>query len=177
MGTVRFISDLHFGHRSILKFSPQRGGTCVDSHSDWLVHQWNSVVARNDYIWVLGDICFDKTHLKHLKKLRGQKVMVWGNHDLFSLPVYQQYFHLVYGFRKKYGYWISHAPVHPQELRGKRNIHGHVHSNYVLGPDGLTDDRYVNVCVEACDGKPVALDEINARFPQEPKVKSQKVPA
>jgi len=160
MGTIRFISDLHLGHLGILKFSPQRGGDCVDTHSMWLVEQWNSVVAKNDHVWVLGDICFNKNHLKYLDAMHGQKIMLWGNHDKLSLNQYQKHFHLVYGFRKKYGYWISHSPIHPCELRGKLNIHGHVHSNNVLGEDGLPDPRYVNVCVEAVNGKPISLDEI-----------------
>lgn len=168
MGTVRFISDLHLGHKNILQFCPDRGGTDVQSHSEWIVHQWNSVVKKNDYVWVLGDIAFDGNHLHYLDQLRGQKVMLWGNHDKFTLPTYQKYFHLVYGFRKKYGYWLSHAPVHPQELRGKPNIHGHLHQHLVMGSAGehpkLPDPRYVNVAVDQCDGKPISLDDINLRF-------------
>ena len=163
MGTVRFISDLHLGHKSILKFSPTRGGTDVQSHSEWIVYQWNSVVKRNDYVWVLGDVCFDKMHMHYLKQLRGQKVMLWGNHDKFSLNRYHEYFHLVYGFRSKYGYWISHPPIHPNELRNRNNIHGHVHMNNVMDA-GVIDPRYVNVCVEAIDGQPISLDAINVRF-------------
>jgi calcineurin-like phosphoesterase family protein len=154
MSTVRFISDLHLGHEKILQFSPSRGGDCVVSHSEWLVDQWNSVVGKNDTTWVLGDVCFNKNHLKYLKMMKGQKIMVWGNHDKFPLTKYQEYFHLVYGFRKKYGFWISHAPIHEQELRGRRNIHGHVHSQ------SIPDPRYINVCVEALNGIPITLEEI-----------------
>lgn len=158
---IRFISDLHLGHKNILNFCPNRGGTDVQSHNEWLVHQWNSVVEKRDHIYVLGDICFHGDDLKYLRQMRGQKTMIWGNHDKFSLPTYQEYFHQVKGFMKKHGFWISHSPIHPRELRGKKNIHGHVHQHHILTADGDIDPNYINVCVDALDGKPISLEELS----------------
>ena len=158
-----FISDLHLGHKNILKFCPDRGGSSVIEHSEWIVEQYNSVIKKRDTVWILGDVCFDSDHFKYMEQLKGQKNMLWGNHDKMSLETYQKYFRLVYGFRKKYGFWISHAPIHPQELRNTVNIHGHVHQNHILDANGQPDLRYFNVCVDACDGKPVHIDDIKQR--------------
>ena len=176
MSKIRLISDFHLGHANILKFAPMRGGTDVQSHSEWLVAQWNSTVHKTDVVWVLWDICFDKKHLKYLKQMHGQKVMLWGNHDKFPVTAYQPYFHQIFGFRKKWGFWVSHSPIHLCELRGRGNIHGHVHQNSVRKDDGELDERYVNVCVEALNGKPIAIDDVKVAF-QMAQVKCRHVPS
>lgn len=157
MSRVRFISDLHLGHQAICKFSGEfRGGcTTTDEHDLWLVEQWNSVVTKNDLVYVLGDVCFDKAKLHLLKKMKGSKHLILGNHDKFSLEVYAQYFNKIHGFDKyKNKAWLSHSPIHPNELRGKWNVHGHVHQNIV------DDLRYISVCVEAVSGKPISWDDL-----------------
>ena len=165
--TPFFIGDLHLGHKKILEFSSAyRGGTNVEEHDEWIVKQWNSVVTKRDIVYVVGDVAFNKDKLVLLKRMNGQKNLVRGNHDTYSLKTYMEYFNNVYGLLKKWGYWISHPPIHPQELRGKHNIHGHVHHNSVtwwdhIEEDMVLDPRYVNVSVENNNGVPVSLDEIN----------------
>lgn len=165
MSNVYHISDLHLGHRKILHYSPERGGTNVIEHSEWIVEQWNSVINKKDIVWVHGDVCFDREHMKYLGMLNGKKRMIWGNHDIFKLEEYQEYFEEVVGFRKRNKLWLSHSPVHPDELRGCINVHGHVHANSVRlnQIDNLYDPRYFNVCVEACNGIPVHVNEIKQR--------------
>lgn len=156
MSRVFFISDLHIGHRAILKYSSAyRYGDNVDEHDLWLVTQWNSVVkSKKDIVYVLGDICFDKKKLWILDKMEGIKYMLPGNHDLFDYELYRSYFEKIIGFKKYREFWLSHAPIHPQELRGRKNIHGHVHAN------SIPDDRYINVSVEALNGTPITLEEL-----------------
>lgn len=169
MSKVNFISDLHLGHKKILEFSPHRGGTDMQSHAEWLVEQWNSVVSKKDLTWVLGDVCFDKAFLPYLKKMNGSKHLVLGNHDEFSIEHYSKYFNKIYGLKKKSGFWLSHAPIHPNHLRGLPNIHGHLHDYTVKTTPkfcrGTVDDtRYVNVCVEKLDGKPIDFEVIKSTF-------------
>lgn len=151
MSKVFFISDLHIGHKKIHEFSgPLRGGvTSVEDHDAWILDRWNSVVEKRDTVWVLGDVCFDMEKLPLLDKMFGNKILVLGNHDKFDLPVYQKYFSKIYGFTTYKGCWISHAPIHPEELRNRYNIHGHVHHNTI------PDQRYVNVCPEVLSGEPI----------------------
>lgn len=161
MSNVFFISDLHLGHKKILEFSPDRGGTNVEEHSEWLVQNWNSVVGKKDIVWVLGDVCFNKEHLKYLDMMKGIKHLALGNHDEFPISVYQKYFHKIVGITKYKGFWLSHAPVHENELRGKTNIHGHVHHKYIkIGTSDIYDPRYINVCVEAIEGIPISLESL-----------------
>lgn len=157
MSTIFFISDLHFGHKNIWKFEgPSRGNAqSMEEAEEWLIEQWNSVVSKRDQVYVLGDAAFNKVALAQIKRLRGNKILLMGNHDV-SINSCLQVFGSTIPFCKKFGYWLSHPPIHPTELRGRKNIHGHVHSN------SLPDDMYINVCVEVLGGKPVSLDEINS---------------
>lgn len=161
MSNVFFISDLHLGHEKILEFSPRRGGTNVIEHSEWLVNQWNKRVGKKDIVYVLGDVCFKKGHLHYLVQMNGKKNLILGNHDEFPISTYQIYFNKIHGITKYKGFWLSHAPVHPNELRRKMNIHGHVHNNTIRrASDGFLDRRYINVSVENLeDGMPISLDE------------------
>jgi calcineurin-like phosphoesterase family protein len=152
---VFFISDLHLGHRSILQFAgPLRGGTTVDEHDEWLVNQWNSVVGNRDLVWVLGDVAFDIDKMPLLAQMKGRKKLVRGNHDKFDLGVYLKYFDDVHGLVKYRDFWLSHAPIHPSELRGRKNIHGHTHHTCIPSPD------YVNVSVEQLYGVPVTFEKV-----------------
>ena len=160
MTCTRFISDLHIDHKKILKFAGEyRGGSTVEEHNEWLVEQWNSVVTKRDVTWVLGDVAFTVEGMKYLDRMNGKKVLVLGNHDRFDIGVYQKYFYKIHGFTKHSGFWMSHAPIHPSELRGKPNIHGHTHQNIA---DISYDDSYIPVCVECCGGVPVSLDLIRS---------------
>lgn len=152
--TPFFISDLHISHKNILHFSPERQGPTIEDHDRWIVTQWNSVVKPKDIVYVLGDVVFDKLKLPLLSQLRGNKILIRGNHDKFDTLEYLQYFSAVHGMIKYKEFWLTHSPIHPQELRGKVNVHGHVHNQ------SIPDDRYVNVCVEALNGTPLSLDQL-----------------
>lgn len=162
MSRVFFISDLHFGHKNILDFSPNRDGGTVDEHDGLLVAKWNMVVNKRDTVYVLGDVCFERSKLDLLDSMLGTKHLILGNHDKFQLPVYQKYFKKIHGFRTYKGFWLSHAPIHTDELRGRKNIHGHVHHAVITDVDGEPDNRYIPVCVEQTNGYPVLFEEIKS---------------
>lgn len=155
MSGVFFMADLHFGQRSIMEFEGKnRAGKTYEENMHSLICTCNSVVSKRDVLWLLGDVAFSSEGLAAIKEIKCDKKLVLGNHDVFPLKAYQNVFSEICGLRKRYGFWLSHAPIHPSELRGKKNIHGHVHSR------SLDDDRYVNVCVENLDGFPISLDKI-----------------
>lgn len=132
------------------------GALDVDSHDEWIVDRWNTVVTKHDLVWVLGDICFDKKKMKLFRKMRGTKHLILGNHDEFSINMYLQYFNKIHGFMKYKGTWLSHVPVNPGQLRKKWNIHGHTHSYQ------LPDLRYICVTVEALKGVPISWEALEA---------------
>lgn len=160
MSKVYFISDLHLGHNNICKFEGiNRGGvSTIKEHDDWIIDRWNSVVTKRDLTWVLGDAAFSKEGLAKMNRLNGSKHLILGNHDQFPLALYQQYFNKIHGFVKKGRFWLSHAPIHSQELRGKFNLHGHVHSKT------LEDLNYFNVCIEPLQGQPISYEELESIF-------------
>lgn len=164
MATIFFISDLHLGHKPICKFSRglRTGNDCVENMNH-LITNWNNVVHKRDLVWVLGDVAFSEEGFEALKLLKGRKKLVRGNHDNhFKTQDWLKCFESVEGMLSYKGYWLSHCPIHPVELRDKKNIHGHVHGNSVLLEDGTYDPRYINVCCEAINEIPIPFDDIRS---------------
>jgi calcineurin-like phosphoesterase family protein len=140
MANVWFTSDLHFGHKNIQKFRLE-----VSSEEDnrqRIITDWNNLVTKRDDVYVLGDACFTMDTISEFKTLPGRKFLIRGNHDELDTQVYLKYFKSVYGLKKYKEFWLSHAPIHSEELRGKINLHGHVHYS------SINDTRYLNLCVE-----------------------------
>jgi calcineurin-like phosphoesterase family protein len=162
------ISDLHLGHENIERFRN------ITDNDERICDGWADVVKRNtDKVWVLGDAAFTVDALIRLDKLPGRKFLCRGNHDLLPTKLLAVAFEEIYGIykykrSKHFGAWLSHAPIHPVELRGCNNIHGHVHykdietDDWAYGQDSqrVIDTRYVNVCVERVDYKPVLLRDL-----------------
>lgn len=153
MSKVFFISDLHLGHRAIIKF--RKGGfKSVDEHDWFLRDQWNKVVTERDIVFVLGDVAFSHSSLDLLKTFNGQKKLILGNHDKFQMNLYTRYFQTIMGaksYKKKT--ILTHIPIHESSLeeRFSLNIHGHQHGhkvciNYLSGSQ--EHPRYYNVAVD-----------------------------
>lgn len=96
---------------------------------------------KRNIVYFLGDVAFDEDHMELISGLPGRKILVSGNHDdLVPLSLQAKVFEGIHGMVKYKEFWLTHAPIHPAELRGKVNIHGHVHSA------SIEDDRYINAC-------------------------------
>lgn len=164
MSNIYFISDLHLGHKSILQFAKQyrSWATTLDEHDHTLIERIRSTCnSKRDRLFILGDVCFDITKMELLNSIPCEKILVRGNHDRFDMGTYAKYFTGIGGIMSYKGYWLTHCPIHPQELRGKMNICGHVHHNSVRNMlTGELDNRYINVCVENCNGYPINLEDI-----------------
>ena len=88
MSEIFFTSDLHFGHKNLLKFTKPRPFTTIEEHDQTIIDNWNSVVNQDDTVYVLGDIAMgmDPDKLEdYLKKLNGHKRLILGNHDRSKL--------------------------------------------------------------------------------------------
>lgn len=160
------ISDLHLGHKNILKFKTLNGALLRPFHDIPEMHatiiiEWNRVVGPKDKVYVLGDVCMVKHYMCLFDALNGKKALIRGNHDSFSLATYRRYFYEVYGVRQIDGVWFTHVPMHPMsvhEPRVKGNAHGHLHSNTV------GHHKWRNVCVEQTGYRPIAFDDLVAGF-------------
>lgn len=69
-GTMWIYSDPHFNDPDLKKGIERPS-------ADELVQKINSKVGRKDTIVILGDIC----DIEYVKKIRGYKVLIMGNHD------------------------------------------------------------------------------------------------
>lgn len=168
MSRVFFTSDLHFGHESLCKVL--RGMTAKES-DELIIHNWNSVVTKRDKVYVLGDFTMEKRcDIEILKQLKGDIVIVGGNHDVLRCCREYQYLGIpVMGCLQYKGFFCTHVPIHPHELDFYRgNIHGHIHRKGVV--DGLEHntqslgERYFNVNTEFHNYTPVLFDEIEQYF-------------
>lgn len=162
MRNIFFISDTHFGHSNILTFKKDDGSHLrefddVHHMNETMIHNWNTVVQTGDKVYHLGDVVFGKEFIPLLGFLKGQKVLIKGNHDRHSITEYQKYFKDIRGADMK-GEWkmlLTHIPVHPDSIKGGwTNVHGHLHRRT------LTDPRYFNVSVERIKYTPIELGQL-----------------
>ncbi len=155
------ISDLHLGHKRIVELANgTREGIDSPDHDRILKEKWHSVIKKKrSVVYVLGDIAFNRAALDDFATWSGTKFLVRGNHDILAEEAYRRIFMKILGLHKKHGFWFSHAPVHPDELRGYRNVHGHLHSKSL---SNNKNGDYVNVCVESTNGYPIAFDDISS---------------
>jgi len=183
-----FISDTHFCHSNILKFTDDsgnliRGGkfSSIEEMNETMIQNWNAVVKPQDKVYHLGDVFVGVQHqdvaTAIMTRLNGHKALYLGNHDHIKQPAYHKfrYIELWSGGRfKPHNFVCSHIPLRPDQMRnGEYNVHGHIHQNLVQKPleygDGPVpeyDPHYINVCVEHTNYTPVAFEDIIARIKQ-----------
>ena len=174
-----FWSDLHLGHENM--YGPD-GFRCKDGSGkimrpfanyeeadQYMVDQYNKVVRPGDTVYFLGDVAIRKHGLQALGRMRsGRKVLIMGNHDIFEHKEYRHYFaeKRIKGalMLPNERLVLTHIPIHPlalkkyprvdSENRWDYNVHGHLH-DWIL-----PDARYINVCVENTEYRPMTLEEI-----------------
>ncbi len=174
MSTVRFIADLHLGHTNM---AIKRGFATAEEHDEHIISQWNKKVSKRDVTWILGDVTMESSKsYPLLNRLNGMKKVVLGNHDRPSdVPELLKYVQAVAGMVRYKGMWLTHCPVHERELefRVSRNIHGHIHENFVMKPkyeyglfgdmyyvEDVPHDKYHCVSCEHVNYTPVTLKEL-----------------
>lgn len=163
MSIVRFIADLHLGHKFM---ATHRGFASVEEHDEHIITQWNSVVHKRDTTYILGDVTMEKAEqYALLDRLNGAKRVVLGNHDLPKhVPKLLEHVQSVSGMEKYKGIFLTHCPIHTMELehRVSRNIHGHIHVKVVMLEHwtNIPDQRYHCVSCEQVDFIPRTLKEL-----------------
>lgn len=158
---VWFCSDLHFGHKSVLYFHPERReaagitieelqedkNAAIKKHDEWLIDKWNKTIAKEDFVYILGDFCLGNKEYteKILNRLKGRKFLIRGNHDK-SCNGLERYFewvgdikevkftHNQYPFidgNETFALEMCHYPMLTWNRRphGTCHIHGHCHNS------------------------------------------------
>lgn len=131
--------------------------------NETMVDNWNRVVRPNDHVWHLGDVAMGFGHGHHealLRRLKGHKRLVVGNHDNIKRWGRSNIFEKIElwrGFHGEQAFTCVHIPLALGHLRdGSFCVHGHIHDN------NLDDPHYLNVCVEQTNYTPISMEEIIA---------------
>lgn len=142
--SVWIISDLHF-----------EDSDCKMMDSNWLspqeqVKRINRLVNKNDTLILLGDI----GNIEWVKRLRGNKILVAGNHDT-SIQKDKSIFDSIFEGPVFIGpkLLLSHEPIFGFDFCF--NIHGHDHAG-VMRPDNY----HLNLAANVCNYTPVNLKQL-----------------
>ncbi len=173
MPSVFLVSDTHFGHAGVCRFTRSDGVTKLrpwdspEEMDEEMIKRWNETVRPGDKVYHLGDVVINRKALSIMHRLNGDKVLIKGNHDIFRLEDYTPHFRDIRGYHVMNGMILSHIPLHPSALyRFGTNIHGHLHDGRVMmDPVGkygapVVDPRYYCVCVEQTDFRPVLFEDV-----------------
>lgn len=189
---VWFTSDPHFGHRNVINLCKRPFNSLEHMHSA-LISNWNSVVAPEDTVIIVGDFSLStKDAVAYGPALNGTKWLVPGNHDSVhsckklspakqaaALEAYKGAgFHVTEEaliLNTVYGqFLVRHLPylidndddVRYKELRTVEPynlICGHVHTTWTAKLHA-NGKIMVNVGVDANNFKPVSLGAVVANM-------------
>lgn len=139
---VYVTSDLHFGHKNILKYCPvtrSRFNNDVDYMNEQMVFEWNSVVQPNDLVYILGDVAFMPAPIaiSFMNRLNGRKILIEGNHDnrLLENNQFRDCFIEIHSYLKikhnGHDVIMFHYPIarFDKMYNGSIHLHGHCHGN------------------------------------------------
>lgn len=156
-GNIWLYSDPHFGDEEMKYIRKDYIG------DDEQVRRINSKVGKNDTIIFLGDI----GDTEYIKKIRGYKVLIMGNHDagasnymrqcgigsdgkLYDNRLFDEVYEGPLMINDKV--ILSHEPI---DLPFAFNFYGHDHSNWFSTVAKY--NNHLNVCAEWIDYTPISL--------------------
>lgn len=163
------VSDLHFGHKNVIKFCPHTRAHFEDEHEmdRALIKEWQEKVHPSDTIIDLGDFSFHNATATRniIAQLPGYKIHVWGNHD----NVIKKNVDIAKMFDETHEYLeythngthccMFHYPIAEfnKMHRGSVHFHGHLHGKTT----GLEHFRIRDVGWDV-HGKILLLDDVIA---------------
>ena len=166
MREIYVVSDTHFGHANMLKFTDSATGErirplweSVTDMDEYMIQQWNKTVQDQDIVYHLGDVYFSNGR-DILPQLRGRKRLILGNHDNGKDQNLHKHFEkiLVWRMFPEFNCLLTHVPVHESALfKVQYNLHGHIHQQ------SSPTAQHVNCCVEVQDYTPKSIEELVPR--------------
>lgn len=170
---VFMTSDLHVGHKNILRHSPNRieamglsGPDDVKGHDEWIKRMWLDTVKRGDHVYVLGDFImsgsdYTNRYLHAIKSTGCHIHLIVGNHDKSTQNLTNMFNSIdlikVVDFKKTafpfleedFPCVLCHYPMKswPRKCHGSMNLYGHVHNNSPWIDEG--DDLCLNVGLDS----------------------------
>ena len=165
-----YIADTHFGHDNIRRLS-NRPFNSIEEMDKTIIDNWNNKVTDNDDVYILGDFSYkSEDPLSYLKKLKGRKHLIIGNHDtkLLNNPECKKYFIEIADMKMVADNGtqivLCHYPLVEWNgyYGGALHFYGHVHNTYHNETTRYARDmkNAYNVGVDVIGFAPCTLDEI-----------------
>ena len=86
-----YISDLHIGHKNIIRFD-QRPFFNLEDMKQTIIKNWNFVVTFGDDVYILGDMFWNNDDIAEvLPQLKGNLYLVKGNHDRINAEMSKRF--------------------------------------------------------------------------------------
>ena len=147
---IYLISDLHLDHKNIIRYC-NRPFNSLEEMNNTIVNNWNKTVTENDTIFLIGDLAFGRNREYWLKQLKGNIILIRGNHDrgLKTKPF------IILVYRKK-RFLLIHNSYYANDWNGWI-IHGHSHNNTPLID---RDNKRINVSCELLNYKPIPVNDL-----------------
>lgn len=173
---IFFTSDLHIGLEHIIKLDKSHF-TNIKEMEEIIIEKWNRKVSQDDKVYILGDLFYREVYWKQygkptgckefLKKLKGKKVLVKGNHDRWITEeefgdFFEKICDIDYIVVDGVKCCLFHYPLLDWEGRGKGvlNLFGHMHNNHENDHKIAVARGAYNVGVAVNNYEPVTLEEV-----------------
>lgn len=177
---IFFISDLHVGHKNVIKFD-KRPFKDVDEMHVELIKRWNSVVGPDDIVYFLGDLSFGNDSITKwfLYSLQGKIYSVGGNHDKIKDLIKYGRFENVHEYgteigvkdedaiesRGSNGYQkiiLSHYPILSwnKSHYGSWMLHGHCHGSLIQHQQEYYKRKVMDVGCNCINYTPISYGEV-----------------
>jgi len=159
--TIYFTSDMHLGHKNIIKYS-DRPFKSVEEMDEEIINRFNSVVKSDDVVYDLGDLCLSNFNVyKH--RFNGTLIRIKGSHDrdikeprmMVVTPE-----NLFDEYRNPISITLCHYAMRSWERSHYATWHLYGHHHGKLPPYGLSFD----VGVDCWNFYPVSLDQVKEKM-------------
>lgn len=170
---IFFTSDLHFNHKNIIEYEKSsRNFSSLEEMNEKLIENWNSVVAEDDTVYILGDFFMGPLDPidEIMPRLKGKKILIRGNHDtnprVARLEPYCEGMYDLYNLKYKNKFFVlCHFPLREwmHKEHGSIHLYGHVHSNEHRN-GFLSEPNSYHIGTDTNNLTPVSIDFLMDKF-------------
>lgn len=177
---IYYISDLHFGHQRVIEMDGRPFET-IEQMDETIMERWNERVTEEDDVYIVGDFAYHNAYTAswYLRRLRGRKHLIIGNHDYNTvqdekaLECFASVEKMLRITDNGRTVCLCHYPI--AEWNGKRHGGYHVYGHLHVRRDEVYAfmsrfDRALNAGCMLSGYRPATLEELmenNLRFRQE----------
>ena len=177
---IFFISDLHIGHKNVIKFDGRPFADVDEMHLE-MIKRWNSVVNDEDIVYYLGDLAFcrDETTKWFIHSIKGKINFILGNHDKMKDIVKFDRWENIHEYgteigikdddslesRGSGGYQkiiMSHYPILSwnKSHYGSWMLHGHCHGSLMKSNQDYYKRKVMDVGCNVIDYTPISYEKV-----------------